>query len=236
VRVLLAYSGGLDTSYLVGWLTRVEGCAGHGSGPSTAAVGARRSERDIESRALALGAVEHRFVDARKELFERVMRWLVAGNVRRGAAYPLSVGAERGLQAEMLAREAREAREGGFDACAHGCTAAGNDQVRFEAALSTIAPHLKVLAPVRDLAPSRDDQRQWLAEQKLPVPAAGRKYSVNQGLWGVTIGGGELHTSNQALPEEAWYWTKDGHGRATLKIGVRAGVPVSLDGGRRSIR
>lgn len=226
MRVLLAYSGGLDTSYLVGWLTRVEGAQ-----VTTLAVDcggwSAQERRDIESRALALGAVEHRFVDARKELFERVIRWLVAGNVRRGAAYPLSVGAERGLQAEILAREARE---GGFDACAHGCTAAGNDQVRFEAALATIAPHLKVLAPVRDLAPSRDDQRQWLAEQKLPVPAAGGKYSVNQGLWGVTIGGGELHTSNQALPEEAWYWTKDGHGRATLKIGFEAGVPVSLGG------
>jgi argininosuccinate synthase len=182
---------------------------------------------DIEARALALGAVEHRFVDARSELFNRVVRWLIAGNVRRGAAYPLSVGAERGLQAEILARMSRE---GSFDACAHGCTAAGNDQVRFEAALATIAPGLKVLAPVRDLAPSREDQRKWLAEHALPVPPAGGKYSVNQGLWGVTIGGGELHTSDQPLPEDAWYWTKNGAGRATLQVGFENGVPVSLGG------
>ena len=226
MRVLLAYSGGLDTSYLVGWLTRVEGAQ-----VTTLAVDcggwSAQERRDIEARALALGAVEHRFVDARMELFQRVIRWLVSGNVRRGALYPLSVGAERGLQAEILARESRA---GGFDACAHGCTAAGNDQVRFEAALATIAPNLKVLAPVRDLAPSRDEQRKWLAEHKLPVPASGGKYSVNQGLWGVTIGGGELHTSSDALPEEAWYWTKNGHGRATLQIGFECGVPVSLGG------
>ena len=226
MRVLLAYSGGLDTSYLVAWLTRVEGAE-----VTTLAVDcggwSPQERRDIESRALALGSVEHRFVDARRELFERVLRWLIAGNVKRGAAYPLSVGAERGLQAEILAKVAIE---GGFDACAHGCTAAGNDQVRFEAALATIAPQLRVLAPVRDLAPSRDEQRRWLAEHHLPVPHAGGKYSVNQGLWGVTIGGGELHTSHQALPEDAWFWTKNGHGRATLQIGFEAGVPVSLGG------
>src|SRR6185295_17081536 len=101
-------------------------------------------------------------------------------NVRRGGVYPLSVGAERGLQAEILAREARD---GGFEAVAHGCTAAGNDQVRFEAALATIAPHLAVLAPVRDLGTSRDQQREWLAARKLPVPPAGGRYSVNAGLW-----------------------------------------------------
>ncbi len=226
MRVLLAYSGGLDTSYLVAWLTRVEKAQ-----VTTLAVDcggwSAQERQDIESRAIALGAVEHRFVDARAELFSRVVRWLIAGNVRRGAAYPLSVGAERGLQAEILARMSTE---GGFDACAHGCTAAGNDQVRFEAALATIAPGLKTLAPVRDLAPSRDDQRKWLAAQELPVPAAGGKYSVNQGLWGVTIGGGELHTSDQALPEEAWYWTKNGHGRATLQVGFENGMPVSLGG------
>jgi argininosuccinate synthase len=112
MRVLLAYSGGLDTSYLVAWLTRVEKAQ-----VTTLAVdcgGWSVQERaDIEARALALGAVEHRFVDARSELFNRVVRWLIAGNVRRGAAYPLSVGAERGLQAEILARMSRE---GSFDA------------------------------------------------------------------------------------------------------------------------
>src|SRR6185295_16416884 len=100
-----------------------------------------------------------------------------------------SVGAERGLQAEILAQHGLE---GVFDAVAHGCTAAGNDQVRFEAALATIAPGLEVLAPVRDLAPSRESQRAWLEQHHLPIPPAGGRYSVNAGLWGLTIGGVEM--------------------------------------------
>jgi argininosuccinate synthase len=104
--------------------------------------------------------------------------------------------------------------------------------VRFEAALATIAPNLSVLAPVRDLAPSRDEQRAWLREQGLPVPPAGGKYSVNQGLWGVTIGGGELHTSSEPLPEEAWYWTRGASGSARIQLEFERGVPVALNGAR----
>lgn len=228
MHVLLAYSGGLDTSYLVAWLTRVQGAR-----VTTLAVdcGGWNAEerRGLEERALRLGAVEHRFADARSEMFQRVIRWLIAANVRRGGVYPLSVGAERGLQAEVLAREASIF---GFDVVAHGCTAAGNDQIRFEAALATIAPGLKVLAPVRDLAPSRDDQRAWLSEQGLPVPPSGGKYSVNQGLWGVTIGGGELHSSSEPLPEEAWYWTRNASGSARISIEFENGAPVALNGAR----
>ncbi len=226
MRVLLAYSGGLDTSFLVAWLTRERAasvttlsvdCGGWSAG--------ERSE--IEARALALGAVEHRLLDARGELFERVLRWLVASNAKRGGVYPLSVGAERGLQAEVLARVARE---GAFDAVAHGCTAAGNDQVRFEAALATIAPELEVLAPVRDLAPSREEQEAWLSERDLPVPPGGGLYSVNAGLWGLTIGGGALHQSGASLPDDAWVWTQGGGGERSLTLGFDAGVPVSVDG------
>jgi argininosuccinate synthase len=226
MRVLLAYSGGLDTSYLVAWLTRERGCR-----VETLAVdcgGWTAGEREaLRERALALGAVEHRLVDGREELYRRVLRWLIAANVRRGEVYPLSVGAERGLQAELLARLARAE---GFDAVAHGCTAAGNDQVRFEAALATVAPGLEVLAPVRDLAPSRDEQRAYLAGAGLPVPPAGGRYSINAGLWGVTIGGGPMHTSGEPLPEDAWEWTRGGHGSATFAVAFEAGNPVGLDG------
>ncbi len=230
MRVLLAYSGGLDTSYLVAWLIREQGA--EVTALTVDCGGFSAAEKiSLRERALQLGAVEHRFVDARAEMFERVLRWLVAANVRRGGVYPLSVGAERGLQAEVLAREALA---GGFDAVAHGCTAAGNDQVRFEAALTTIAPGLKVLAPVRDLAPSRDDQRAWLAKHNLPIPPAGGRYSVNAGLWGLTIGGAEMGDSFQALPEEAWQWTRGGSGSARIKIDFEAGIPVALDGVRMS--
>jgi argininosuccinate synthase len=226
MRVLLAYSGGLDTSWLIAWLTRERGHS-----VTTLAVdcgGWSDAERvALEERALELGAVAHQLHDARQDLFDRVLRWLVAGNVRRGGAYPLSVGAERGLQAEVLAQVAIEQ---GFDAVAHGCTAAGNDQVRFEAALTTVAPQLEVLAPVRDLAPSREEQAAYLEERKLPVPPHGGLYSVNAGLWGVTIGGAETHTSSEALPEEAWLWTRDGAGSAKIDVSFEGGVPVALNG------
>jgi argininosuccinate synthase len=226
MKLLLAYSGGLDTSFLVAWLTREQGHA-----VTTLSVdcgGWSAAERDeLERRALATGAAGHLFVDAREELYRRVIRWLVAGNVRRGEVYPLSVGAERGLQAEILAREAL-AR--GFGAVAHGCTAAGNDQVRFEAALATLAPELVVLAPVRELGLARDEQRAYLARQGLALPPAGGRYSVNAGLWGLTIGGQELATSWESLPEEAWHWTRGARGTGRFVVSFERGEPVALDG------
>jgi len=226
MNVLLAYSGGLDTSFLVAWLTRDQGyrvttlaidCGGWSDA----------TKAELEARALATGAVAHRFVDARAELYQRVVRWLIAGNVRRGGAYPLSVGAERGLQAEILAREAAA---GGFDAVAHGCTAAGNDQVRFEAALATLAPDLHVLAPVRELGLSRDEQRAYLTRQGLALPPEGGAYSINAGLWGLTIGGRELLGSWESLPDDMWQWTRGASGSGTFVVGFERGEPVALDG------
>jgi len=230
--VLLAYSGGLDTSYLVAWLTHEKGYA-----VTTVTVDCGGFDADehrrMEERARTYGAVAHQVVDARAELFERVLRHLIAGNVRRGGTYPISVAAERGLQAETLARVARAGDDDGpFDAVAHGCTGAGNDQVRFEAALSVVAEGLEVLAPVRDLAPSREDEIAYLEAKGLPSIGAKRgAYSVNAGLWGLTIGGRETLTPDQPLPEEAWCWTKDAPRDADVVILVRfeGGVPVALD-------
>ena len=226
MNVLLAYSGGLDTSFLVAWLSREQGHA-----VTTLAIdcgGWSAAERaELERRALSTGAVAHRFVDARDELYRRVLRWLIAGNVRRGEVYPLSVGAERGLQAEILAREGLA---GGFDAVAHGCTAAGNDQVRFEAALAALAPELVVLAPVRELGLSRDEQRAYLARHGLALPPSGGRYSVNAGLWGLTIGGQELLSSWGSLPDDAWHWTKGAGGEGRYTVGFERGEPVALDG------
>lgn len=226
MNVLLAYSGGLDTSFLVAWLTQEQGhtvttlaidCGGWSA----------EEKAEIERRALATGAKAHLLVDARAELYRRVIRWLVAGNVRRGEVYPLSVGAERGLQAEILAREGLTRR---FDAVAHGCTAAGNDQVRFEAALSTLAPELVVLAPVRELGLSRDEQRAYLAKVGCALPPSGGRYSVNAGLWGLTIGGQELLTSWGSLPDDAWHWTKGASREGTFVVSFERGEPVALDG------
>ena len=122
------------------------------------------------------------------------------GNVRRGQLYPLCVGAERVMQAQTIALMARKL---GTQSIAHGCTAAGNDQVRFEVALRTLAPELEIIAPVRDRAFRRQDELDYLQSRRLPIPPYGAAYSTNRGLWGVTIGGTETLTSKGSIPENA---------------------------------
>ena len=134
-----------------------------------------------------------------------MLRFLVMGNVRRGQLYPLCVGAERVMQAQTIAHMARKL---GTSSIAHGCTAAGNDQVRFEVALRTLAPDLEIIAPVRDRAFKRQEELEYLQQRQLPVPPYGAAYSTNRGLWGVTIGGTETLTSQGSIPESAWVLSK----------------------------
>ena len=142
---------------------------------------------------------------AKQAYFDQVIKYLIMGNVKRGQMYPLCVGAERVMQAQTIAEYARKL---GTKVVAHGCTAAGNDQVRFEVALRTLAPELTILAPVRDRAFKRPEQLKYLEERKLPIPPYGAAYSVNRGLWGVTIGGKETLTSAGSIPDHAWVLSK----------------------------
>jgi argininosuccinate synthase len=228
--IVLAYSGGLDTSFLVPWLAEHERRPVITVTVDTGGIDAAAAHT-LEERARALGACAHHQVDARRDYFEQVLRFLVMGNVRRGQAYPLCVGAERVLQAQTIARMARQL---GSDTVAHGCTGAGNDQVRFEVALRTLAPELKVLAPVRDQAFRREDELSFLRERSLPVPPSGARYSVNRGLWGVTIGGRETLTSAGSIPDEAWMLTRDAFSRLRAPephtLAFHEGRPVALDG------
>jgi argininosuccinate synthase len=228
--IVLAYSGGLDTSFLVPWIAENQGRPIITVTVDTGGIDAAAAKL-LESRARALGAIEHYQVDARADYFEQVLRFLIMGNVRRGQLYPLCVGAERVMQAQTIARMARRL---GTDMIAHGCTAAGNDQVRFEVALRTLAPDLKVLAPVRDQAFRREDELAYLTQRGLPLPPTGAKYSVNRGLWGVTIGGKETLTSAGSLPDEAWLLTRDAFTKPRpaerYTLSFREGRPVALDG------
>jgi argininosuccinate synthase len=228
--IVLAYSGGLDTSFLVPWLAQnhrrpiITVTVDTGGIDAAAAV-------ILRERALALGAIEHHQIDARADYFEQVLRFLIMGNVRRGQLYPLCVGAERVMQAQTMARMARKL---GTQMIAHGCTAAGNDQVRFEVALRTLAPDLEVLAPVRDHAFKRTEELDYLTQRNLPVPPYGAAYSTNRGLWGVTIGGTETLTSSGSIPESAWVLSRHAFSeprapeRHTLRF--ERGRPVALDG------
>jgi len=228
--IVLAYSGGLDTSFLVPWIAETHHRPVITVTVDTGGIDAAAA-RTLAERSRALGAVAHHQVDARAAYFEQVLRFLIMGNVRRGALYPLCVGAERVMQAQTIARMARELQS---DTVAHGCTAAGNDQVRFEVALRTLAPDLSVLAPVRDHAFKRQEELEYLTSRGLPVPPTGAAYSVNRGLWGVTIGGKETLTSSGSLPEEAWLLTREAFTRARPAerhvLSFERGRPSALDG------
>ena len=203
--ILLAFSGGLDTSFCVPWLMDVYKRQVITVTVDTGGIDAAAA-RSLEQRSAALGAVEHHLIDARAAYFDQVLRFLIMGNIRRGGLYPLCVGAERVLQAQTIAQMALTLKT---TMVAHGCTAAGNDQVRFEVALRTLAPDLEIIAPVRDRAFKRPEQLKYLEEHKLPIPPFGAAYSVNRGLWGVTIGGQETLTSGGSIPDDAWVLSKE---------------------------
>ena len=228
--IVLAYSGGLDTSFLVPWLKENYNRPIITVTVDTGGIDAAGA-KTLQERSKAYGAIEHYQIDARADYFEQVLRFLIMGNVRRGQLYPLCVGAERVMQAQTMAKVAREL---GTDTIAHGCTAAGNDQVRFEVALRTLAPELTILAPVRDKAFKRPEQLKYLQDRNLTVPPYGAAYSVNRGLWGVTIGGKETLTSDGSIPDHAWVLSKDAFSKPSAPeshtIGFENGVPSSLDG------
>jgi argininosuccinate synthase len=228
--ILLAFSGGLDTSFLVPWLKENYGRPIITVTVDTGGIDAEAA-KVLDQRARALGAQDHVLIEAKQGYFEQVIKYLIIGNVKRGQMYPLCVGAERVMQAQTIAEYARKI---GTHVVAHGCTAAGNDQVRFEVALRTLAPELTILAPVRDQAFKRPDQLKYLEDRKLTIPPYGAAYSVNRGLWGVTIGGKETLTSEGSIPEHAWVLSKDAFTKPaapeTHTITFEQGVPVALNG------
>jgi argininosuccinate synthase len=232
--ILLAFSGGLDTSFCVPWLKEMYRRPVITVTVDTGGIDAAAAE-SLALRSIELGAVAHHLIDARTAYFDQVLKFLIMGNIRRGGLYPLCVGAERVLQAQTIAQMALQL---GTTMVAHGCTAAGNDQVRFEVALRTLAPDLEIIAPVRDRAFKRPEQLKYLEDHKLPIPPFGAAYSVNRGLWGVTIGGKETLTSDGSIPDDAWVLSKHAFSNplppARHTIGFRAGMPVSLDGAEHS--
>ena len=230
--IILAFSGGLDTSFCVPWLRDRTGREIITATVDTGGID-EDAAIDLQQRSVALGAIEHVLIDSKTEFFDTVIRYLIAGNVRRGQLYPLCVGAERGLQATRLAKLAIDR---GATTVAHGCTAAGNDQVRFEVALRTLNPSLEILAPVRDNSWVREEQRNYLQQHNLPLPAQGSAYSINRGLWGITIGGQETLTSQNSLPEDAWVLSGNAFSSPLAPsdhtLAFNGGIPVALDGER----
>ncbi len=227
MRIVLAYSGGLDTTYCVAWLTREKGAEVTAVTVDTGGMDAAEIDH-IAARALAAGAVEHHRINARQKVWDNFIATLVRGNVLRGAVYPVSVAAERTQQAVEVAKVAIAL---GADAIAHGATGAGNDQVRFDIAWKVMAPSIPILAPVREHGVKRETSIAYLEEHGFEVPPGSGRYSVNRGLWGTTLGGGWTHDPWQGPPEDAWSTANaEAPAPTDLIIGWEAGLPVSLDG------
>lgn len=223
-KIVLAFSGGLDTSYCVPRLIE-RGFSVHTAFVNTG--GATEAERAaIRAQALAVGAAGHHEVDARAEVFHRFVRFLIHGNVLRGEVYPLSVAAERTQQAISVIDVAQQV---GATAVAHGSTGAGNDQVRFDIAFRVLAPDLEIITPIRDEALTRERAIAYLNERNLPVPAKASAYSINKGLWGTTWGGGWTHDTWAGPPAELADPPADSPGPVELVVGWTRGVPWSVD-------
>ncbi len=223
----LAFSGGLDTSYCVPRLAEA-GWSVHTVYVNTG--GASPADRDaIRRQAEKVGAVQHHEIDARHEVYDRFVRFLIQGNVLRGEVYPLSVAAERTQQALSLVEAARRI---GARAVAHGSTGAGNDQVRFDVALRVLAPDLQIVTPIRDEGIQRDQAMAFLAARGLPVPAKAGAYSINRGLWGTTWGGGWTHDTWAGPPDELLEPPAGAPAPTEIVLGWERGLPVELDGGK----
>jgi argininosuccinate synthase len=228
--VLVAFSGGLDTSWCVARERRLGGRPVVTATVDTGGFDAAEIA-DIEARSAQLGAERHVLIDGRQAVFDRFVRFLVAGNCLRGAAYPLCVAAERIVQAEEIAKLAAEI---GVDQVVHGSTGAGNDQIRFDVAFAVVVPDVAVSAPVRELAPSRDEEYAFLEECGMTLPREQKTYSINRGLWGTTIGGGDLHRPERPVPTDCWPDTVSpdaapAEGEA-VAVTFTEGVPTAVDG------
>ena len=225
-KVVLAYSGGLDTSYCVVYLTRELGLEVH-----TVIVNSGGfSEEElaaIEKRAYELGSAKHEVIDVTQRFYHDCLRYLIFGNVLKNDTYPLSVSAERMFQSLALAEYAREHRA---DYIAHGSTGAGNDQVRFDVAFSVISPATEIITPIRDQQLSRQAEIDFLNQHGFEMSWEKAKYSINKGIWGTSVGGVETLTSDQALPESAYPTPLSATEPVNIEITFEQGEPVALNG------
>lgn len=198
--VVLAYSGGLDTTFCAVYLSRVLKMKVHAVTINSGGFSTQEIEA-IRTRAKSLGIASFTCIDVKKEYYGECIKYLVYGNVLKNAAYPLSVSAERVIQARTIARYAKKINAGFI---AHGSTGAGNDQVRFDMMFRHVLPQVHILTPIRDLQLSRDQEIEMLREQGVEIDTQKAAYSINKGLWGTSVGGRETLTSSSALPETAW--------------------------------
>ena len=225
-KVVLAFSGGLDTSFCVKYLS--EDC-GYDVYTAIANTGgfSKQELANIEARALALGAVKHASLDITHEYYDRSIRYMVFGNVLRNGTYPISVSSERIFQAIAIINYAKSI---GADCVAHGSTSAGNDQVRFDSTFQILAPEIEIITPTRDMNLTRDYEINYLKEHGYEADFKKLEYSINKGLWGTSIGGKETLHSNETLPEEAYPTQMTATAEERITLSFEQGELAAING------
>jgi len=225
-KVLLAFSGGLDTTFCAIYLAREKKMEVHSAIVNTGGFSLEELQK-VEEHAATLGIVSHAVLDAKEDYYNRCLRYMIFGNVLRNRNYPLSVSSERTFQAIALVNHAREK---GYRYIAHGSTAAGNDQVRFDLVIQVLAPEIGIITPIRELQISREDEIDYLKKAGVGLSWDSVKYSINQGVWGTSVGGKETLTSSGELPGEAYPTPMEREGTETVTLQFERGEPAGLNG------
>lgn len=224
-KIVLGFSGGLDTSYCVKYLTEEKGYEVHSIIVNTGGFTAAELEA-IAAHAYKLGVATHTTVDAVETYYNRIVRFLIYGNVLKNNTYPLSVSAERMSQALHIAEHAKALQA---DAVAHGSTGAGNDQVRFDMVFHTLIPQMEIITPIRDLKLSRQQEIDYLQSKGVAMNFEKAVYSINKGLWGTSVGGKETLTSNGMLPEAAWPTPVTKHDSEMVSLRFEKGELIQIN-------
>ncbi|GAP71069.1 argininosuccinate synthase [Bacteroidales bacterium 6E] len=225
-KLVLAFSGGLDTSFCVKYLAEEKGYEVYTAIANTGGFNETDLQR-IEEKAYRLGAKEHVSIDITQEYYDKCIRYMVYGNVLRNNTYPISVSSERVFQAIAIIEYAKKI---GAKYVAHGSTGAGNDQVRFDLTFQVLAPEISIITPIRDLSLSRDEEINYLREHGVDDDFIKMQYSINQGLWGTSIGGKETLTSDKPLPESAYPTQLKAAEDKVVSLGFEKGELKTIDG------
>lgn len=225
-KVVLAYSGGLDTSFCIKYLSEEKNLEVHTVAVNTGGFDTE-AEEFLEQRANQLGATSHQVINALDDYYKDCLRFLIFGNVLKNNTYPLSVSSERFFQAMVIAQYANKINA---KYVAHGSTGAGNDQVRFDLAFQVLAPQVEIITPIRDLGLTRQEEVDYLKKHGVDLNWEKAQYSINKGIWGTSVGGKETLTSRQALPDEAYPSQPTRNDELEVSIGFQKGEPVALNG------
>lgn len=225
-KVVLAFSGGLDTSFCAKYLAEEKGLEVYTAIANTGGF-SENELKSIEERAYRLGAKKHVALDVTREYYEKSIRYMVFGNVLRNNTYPISVSSERIFQAIAIIQYAKEI---GAQYVAHGSTGAGNDQVRFDLTFEVLAPDIKILTPTRDLVLTREYEIDYLKQHGYEADFTKMEYSINAGLWGTSVGGKETLKSEQTLPEKAYPSQLEATENKQMKLGFSKGELATIDG------